>query len=156
MPTLKSRMRRRRAEVDMVVSVARNRHVSRKRTENEIYFSGRVRRKRLEGVEIGCRGQRVGFKGPCARNSAAGEVRNDSAGRGGGQKIKSLLRCTGRPSSKEMAALVPCSHARCISIFREQVSWHCNQSMSLVLCTWLYDVENGRHLDHPVAQARVF
>ena len=67
MPTLKSRMRRRRAEVDMVVSLARNRHVSRKRTENEMHFGGRVRRKRLEGVEIGCRGQRLeraGFKGP--------------------------------------------------------------------------------------------
>lgn len=150
-------MRRRRAEVDMMVSVARKRHVSRKQTENGTPFSGRARRKGLEGVEIGCRGQRVGFKGHCARNSAAGEVRNHSAGRGGGQEIKSLLlRCTGRPSSKEIAALVPCTHARCISIFREQVSWHCNQSMILVLCTWLYDVENGRHLDHPVAQARVF
>ena len=52
MPTLKSRMRRRRAEVDMVVSVARNRHVSRKHSDNnEAHFSGRVRRKGLEGVE---------------------------------------------------------------------------------------------------------
>ena len=37
-----------------------------------------MRREGLGSVEIDCRGQRVGFKGHGARNSAAGEMRNDS------------------------------------------------------------------------------